>query len=81
MLKVIPALTFLHECQNHNSVPAIQKPIVKLVLVGAKREAGERRSPVKKAQGLTLSQVHTIIDLLWKKGVGVIDEKVSLKTW
>ena len=81
MLKICPALTFLHECQNHDTIPPVQKSIVKLVLAGAKREAAERRSPVKKATGLSQSQIHTVVDLLWKKGVGVIDEEVSLKTW
>ena len=81
ILKISPALTFLHDCQNHTTAPAVQKPVVKLVLDGAKREAAERRPPVKKATGLTQSQIHEIVDLLWKKGVGVIDDKVSLKDW
>ena len=73
ILKISPALTFLHDCQNHTSAPAVQKPVVKLVLAGAKREAAERRPPVKKATGLTQSQIHEIVVLLLQKGVGVIE--------
>ena len=79
--RVSPALTLLHEYQNHSTAAAIQSPFVQLLLSGAKREAAERRSPVKKAQVLTQAQIHTLVDLLWKKGVGVIDESLKLSTW
>ena len=79
--KISPALTLLHESQNHNLLPAVQTPFVKLLLSGAKREAAERKEPVKKAQVLSQEQIHQIVDLLWKKGVGVIDSEVSLTTW
>ena len=78
---VSPALMLLHECQNHNIAAAIQAPFVKLILTGAKREAAERRGPVKKAPVLSQSQIHQVVDLLWKKGVGVLDKSISLATW
>ena len=76
-----PALALLHNCQNHKTTAAIESPIVKLVLDGAKREAADRRSPIKKASVLTQSQIHQLVDLLWNNGVGVVDKSVSLKTW
>ena len=79
--KVKPALSFLHECQNHSSSPATEAPFVQLVLSGAKREAAERRGPVQKADVLSQKQIHTVVDQLWKKGVGVIDTDVKLSTW
>ena len=78
---VSPALTLLHECQNHNTAAAIHAPFVKLLLTGAKREAAERCGPVKKAPVLSQSQINQVVDLLWKKGVGVLDKSISLATW
>ena len=78
---ISPALTMLHETQNHDSVPAIKSPIVKLLLTGAKREAAERRGPVKKAPVLTQTQIHSVVDLLWSKGIGQVDKSLSLSTW
>ena len=79
--KISPALTYLHEGQNHNTLPAVQNPFVKLVLSGAKREAAERKEPIKKAQVLSQGQIHQIVDLLWKKGVGVIDKELLGEQW
>ena len=37
--RISPALTLLHEYQNHGTAAAIQSPFIKLLLSGAKREA------------------------------------------
>ena len=55
--------------------------LVKLFLSGAKREAAERRGPVKKAPVLSQDQIHKVVDTLWTKGVGIIDRYLSLSTW
>jgi hypothetical protein len=67
---VSPALTLLHECQNHNNAAAIQAPFVKLILTGAKQQSDVGQS-----------QIHQVVDLLWKKGIGVLDKSISLATW
>ena len=71
----------LHEMQNHATTPAVKTPFVKLLLEGAKREAVERRRPVKKAQVLSQNQILVLLDKLWGNGPGHINPSLSLTQW
>ena len=82
MKKVGPALKFHHEAHGSDLSPEIERPLIKLLLEGAIREAAERKGPIKKADSLDKEQVHKLVRaVLWPKGPGVVDGSVNLSDW
>ena len=81
-LKLAPALTFYHEAHGFTTIPAVKEPFIRLLLTGAKREASERKSGVKKAATVSSEVVHEIMDtVLWKHGIGIIGPDPNLANW
>jgi hypothetical protein len=81
-LKLSAALVFYHEANGFTSPAAVTEPLVKLILVGAKRESSERKSGVKKADTVSPEVVHQMIDtVMWRHGVGITGANPNLGDW
>ena len=71
--KLSPALVLHHQANGHTTTPPISEPFIKLLIEGAKREAAQRKPPIKKATSLTADQMHLLIDqTIWENGVGIL---------
>ena len=80
--KFSPAINFYHDANRAPGPYAINEPFVKLMIEGAKREAAEKKPPVKKSSSLTQDEVHKILDqTIWKQGPGILDPQPDLSMW
>ena len=78
--KVSPALTVLHSCQGHKTMPSVKQAYIKLLIEGAKREAAARRRKTLKADSISKTQMCMIVEnILFAEKPNPIEVRTAMR--